>query len=77
MALGGMHLEKRDYPRATSEYRRVLLYYPDDLDAMSGLAWAAYYSGEKSEALTLFQRILAMSPNYTYARLGAAMASAQ
>lgn len=77
MALGQLHLSARDYPRAASEFRRVLLYYPDDLDATSGLAWAAYYLGGKREALALFQRILTVSPDYAYAQRGLDLASAQ
>jgi tetratricopeptide (TPR) repeat protein len=77
MALGRMHLDARDYQRAASEFRRVLMYYPDDLDASSGLAWAVYYLGGKREALALFQRILTVNPQYAYAQRGVALASAQ
>jgi tetratricopeptide (TPR) repeat protein len=77
MALGSMHLNMRDYQRAVSEFRRVLVYYPDDLDAASGLAWAVYYLGGKREALALFQRILTVNPQYAYAQRGLALASAQ
>jgi len=77
MALGRMHLDTRDYQRAASEFRRVLMYYPDDLDAASGLAWSVYYLGGKSEALALFQRILTVNPEYAYAQRGVTLASAQ
>jgi tetratricopeptide (TPR) repeat protein len=77
MALGQMHFDSREYQRAASEYRRVLLYYPDDLDATSGLAWASYYLGAKRDALALFERILSVSPDYAYAQRGVTLASAQ
>ena len=77
MALGHMHLKMQDYQRAASEFRRVLMYYPDDLDAASGLAWAVYYLGGKHEALGLFQRILTVNPQYAYAQRGMALAGAQ
>jgi tetratricopeptide (TPR) repeat protein len=77
MALAQMHLASREYQRAASEYRRVLLYYPDDLDATSGLAWSVFYLGNKRDALALFHRILTVSPDYTYAQRGAELASIQ
>lgn len=77
MALGQLHLAGREYQRSASEYRRVLLYYPDDLDATSGLAWSVYYLGNKHDALALFRRILTVSPDYTYAQRGVELASAQ
>lgn len=77
MALAQVHLTAREYQRAASEYRRVLLYYPDDLDATSGLAWSLFYLGNRHDALALFQRILSVSPGYTYAQRGAELASAR
>jgi tetratricopeptide (TPR) repeat protein len=77
MALAQLHLAGREYQRAASEYRRVLLYYPDDLDATSGLAWSIFYLGNKRDAIALFRRILTVSPEYTYAQRGVELASAQ
>lgn len=77
MALAQLHLTSREYQRSASEYRRVLLYYPDDLDATSGLAWSVFYLGNKRDALALFQRILSVSPDYTYAQRGVELAGAR
>jgi len=77
MALAQLHLNGREYQRAASEYRRVMLYYPDDLDATSGLAWSLFYLGNKHDALVLFQRILSVSPDYTYAQRGFELAGAR
>jgi tetratricopeptide (TPR) repeat protein len=77
MALAQLHLTTREYQRAASEYRRVLLYYPDDLDATSGLAWSLFYLGNKRDALALFQRILSVSPDYTYAQRGVELTGAR
>ena len=75
MALGGVYLADHDYLRALSAYRRVLVSYPDDNDARSGGAWAAYYLGQKSEARDGFWTILTMVPTYPYAQRGFQLAS--
>jgi tetratricopeptide (TPR) repeat protein len=75
MALAQVHLTSRDFQRAASEFRRVLLYYPDDLDATSGLAWSVFYLGAKHDALALFRRILTVRPDYAFAQRGVELAS--
>ncbi len=77
MTLAALHLSGREYQRAASEYRRVLMYYPDDLDATSGLAWSVFYLGAKHDALALFRRVAAIRPDYTYVQRGIELASAQ
>jgi len=77
MALAGLHLTTREYLRAVSEYGRVLVNYPDDLDATSGLAWALYYSGNKHQASPLFHRLLSVNPDYAYAQRGYELSTAK
>ncbi len=75
MALAGLHFAEKDYRKAASEYRRVLVNYPDDPDAMSGAAWGAFDIGEKAEALSGFRRLLSISPAYPSAKEGLALAA--
>lgn len=77
MTLAQLHLTTKEYQRAASQYGRVLTYYPDDLDATSGLAWALFYTGNRHEAAPLFRRLVSVSPDYAYAQRGLELASAK
>ena len=77
MALAGLLLNIREYRRSLSAYRRVLSFYPGDLDSLSGAAWSAFYLGEKREALENFQQLMSLSPEYTYARKGYELCTGQ
>ncbi|MBU6326089.1 MAG: hypothetical protein KGQ89_00525 [Verrucomicrobia bacterium] len=70
MVAGAIQYEEKDYRKASLTYHRVLTQYPDDVDAMSGAAWADLYSGSKREALDNFKKILGVKPTYSYAQLG-------
>jgi tetratricopeptide (TPR) repeat protein len=76
MVLGGSSFADHDYRGAAFAYRRVLTPYPDDVDARSGLAWAEYYSGDRQDPLLQFQTILAIYPDYPYAKQGYKLVSA-
>lgn len=69
-AMASLLFNSREYRRSLSAYRRVLAFYPGDVDALSGAAWSAFYLGEKREALEDFQQLMSLSPDYTYARKG-------
>lgn len=77
MAMAGLLFSSREYRRSLSAYRRVLAFYPGDLDALSGAAWSAFYLGEKREALDDFQQLMSLSPDYTYARKGYELCTGQ
>ncbi len=77
MALTGLLFTSREYRRSLSGYRRVLTFYPGDLDALSGAAWSAFYLGEKREAIEDFQQLMSLSPDYSYARKGYELSTGQ
>lgn len=70
MILGAYQYQDKDYRKSATTYHKVLLVYPDDIDAMSGAAWADLYTGAKREALAGFKKILSIQPDYTYAQQG-------
>jgi len=70
MVVAGSDFANHDYRGAAFIYRRILVPYPDDVDARSGLAWAEYYTGDKQDPLFQFQTILAIYPDYPYAKQG-------
>lgn len=70
MIVGAYQYQDKDYRKSAVTYHKVLLVYPDDIDAMSGAAWADFYTGAKREALAGFKKILSMKPDYTYAQQG-------
>jgi len=76
MAVAGSSFAAHDYRGAAFLYRKVLTPYPDDVDARSGLAWAEYYSGDKQDPLYQFQTIIAIYPDYPFAKQGYKLVSA-
>jgi len=70
MVLGAKSFASRDYRGAAFIYRKVVGIYPDDVDARSGLAWGEYYTGDSLDALSQFQMILKINPEYPYAKQG-------
>jgi tetratricopeptide (TPR) repeat protein len=69
-ALAAVHFGNKDYRRSASDYHRLLTTYPDDVDAMSGEAWSAFYLGLRRESYDSFRRLLSVSPSYPYAQQG-------
>jgi tetratricopeptide (TPR) repeat protein len=63
---------KKDYAQALDYYQRVVELYPSDLDMKNGLAWSAFYMGNKSKAQTLFLEVLSVSPDNSSAAQGLA-----
>lgn len=70
MVLAAQAYATRDYRKSLSMYNRILSFYPDDIDAMSGAAWSDFYVGNKREAMQGFSKILALQPSYQYAQEG-------
>lgn len=70
MVLAAQAYATRDYRKSLSMYKRILSFYPDDIDAMSGAAWSDFYVGNKREAMEGFSKILALQPTYQYAQEG-------
>ena len=61
-----------NYPDAATTYRGLTAEYPSDLDYKTGLGWALLKMGRTAEARQLFDAVLAVSPDNTYARQGLA-----
>ena len=72
MAVAWGAYQAKDYQKAIGRYRCVVALYPEDTDAISGAAWAEFYSGQKGEARLLFRRLVSINPDYQYARQGIA-----
>ena len=70
MAKANLQFALLDYRKALSLYRRVLVLYPEDLNASSGFAWSALYLGERRDAQKVFQGITSMNPDYPWAKQG-------
>ena len=70
MILASMLYDAKDYRASGLIYAKVGKLYPEDLAAMSGLAWCLVYEGKNSRALPIFTRLIVMSPNYAYAQKG-------
>lgn len=67
----------KNYAMALAGYRRVLLYYPDDMTALSGEAWSLYYLGQGEKAATDFQTLLSVNSNDAWSQKGLALCQAQ
>jgi len=67
----------KNYAMALAGYRRVLLYYPDDMTALSGEAWSLYYLGQGEKATVDFQTLLSVNSNDTWSQKGLALCQAQ
>lgn len=70
MALGGLHFAQKKYAKATLDYSRVLVNYPDDPDALSGAAWSSLRAGDPATAHPKFTLLLGINPDYPKAREG-------
>jgi tetratricopeptide (TPR) repeat protein len=75
MVLANASFAIPDYRRAHSLFRRMLTFYPEDIDATSGAAWSAFYIGEKKGAQDGFKKILSLNPEYPYAQRGLDLSS--
>jgi tetratricopeptide (TPR) repeat protein len=70
MAGAWQQFTAKNYGQSLAGYRRVLTYYPDDLDAISGEGWSLYYLGDLKGAGADFQILLSVNPSYSYAQQG-------
>lgn len=75
MALASVSYSALDYRRANTIYRRVLLFYPEDMEAISGAAWSALNIAQKKEALDGFRKLLSVNHEYPRAQQGYEMAA--
>ncbi len=52
------------YKDAESYYRKVLTYYPGDVEMMAGLGWSLMKQGKKEAAEKTFAEVLRYAPNH-------------
>lgn len=62
--------QQQDYAQADSLYRKLLKRYPNNRDALLGLAAIAVLRGDYLAAQRNYERVLRSNPSDTYARLG-------
>lgn len=70
MALAYRHYLAKEYAMALASYRRVLLYYPDDMTALSGEAWSLLYLGQQDKAEADFKTLLGVNSGDAWAQKG-------
>ncbi len=62
-----------NYPDSATTYRKLVAEYPADLTFQTGLGWAMLKMGRRAEARTMFQQVLAVSPDNASAKAGMAV----
>ncbi len=68
--LGAIYFDKKDYQNALVIYDKLRTLYPEDPTALSGYGWAKIYLNHKADAIPAFERLLVVSPSFTYAKDG-------
>lgn len=62
------------YPEAEALYRKLLGFYPSDVDARAGLGWSLFKAGKKDDAAKVFADVLDISPRNALALDGIRLA---
>jgi tetratricopeptide (TPR) repeat protein len=62
---------------AESYYRKVLNYYPGDMEMQTGLGWSLLQQGKKEAAQKVFAEVLFYAPNQVSASVGMGMIKGQ
>lgn len=65
LELGYLYYKKRQFEKEAREYEEVLKVYPDNIDALYGLAWNRESFGRYREATDLYEKALALKPDNT------------
>jgi tetratricopeptide (TPR) repeat protein len=65
------------YKDAESYYRKVLTYYPGDVEMMAGLGWSLMKQGKKEAAEKSFAEVLRYAPNHVSANAAMRMIRGQ
>jgi tetratricopeptide (TPR) repeat protein len=68
--LAYIYYNLREYKEAEAYYRKVLLYYPGDIEMQAGLAWSLLKQDKKEAAGKVFDEILRYVPNHVSANTG-------
>ncbi len=75
--LAYIYYQLKLYKEAESYYRKVLFYYPGDIEMQAGLAWSLLKQDKKGPAEKVFDEILRYVPNHVSANMGMKLIKAQ
>jgi len=68
--LAYIYYNLNQYKEAESYYRKILVYYPGDIEMQVGLAWSLLKQDKKEVAEKVFEEILRYVPNHVSANAG-------
>jgi len=68
--LAYIYYNLNQYQEAESYYRKILLYYPGDIEMQAGFAWSLLKQNKKEAAEKVFDEILRYVPNHVSANAG-------
>jgi tetratricopeptide (TPR) repeat protein len=68
--LAYIYYNLKQYKEAEAYYRKILLYYPGDIEMQAGLAWSLLKQDKKEIAGKVFDEILRYVPNHVSANTG-------
>ena len=68
--LAYIYYNLNQYKEAESYYRKILVYYPGDIEMQAGLAWTLLKQNKREAAEKVFDEILRYVPNHVSANVG-------
>ncbi len=68
--LANIYYNLKLYQDSETYYKKVLLYYPGDIEMEAGLAWSLLKQNKKEAAEKVFNEILRYAPNHVSANAG-------
>jgi tetratricopeptide (TPR) repeat protein len=68
--LAFIYYNLKQYKEAEAYYRKILSYYPGDIEMQAGLAWSLLKQDKKEQAEKVFGEILRYVPNHVSANAG-------
>jgi len=68
--LAFIYYNLNQYKEAEAYYRKILVYYPGDIEMQAGLAWSLLKQNKKEAAEKVFDEILRYVPNHVSANAG-------
>lgn len=75
--LAAISYENGNFTDAAQDYLSLLRTHPEDESLLSGAGWSLLKLNRKAEAKLCFQRLLILSPTYSYAQSGYQAAQGQ
>jgi tetratricopeptide (TPR) repeat protein len=67
VTLGSSYVRAKLYDQAEEEYKKALIFYSDDSNALSGLGLIQYIRGNYEESRNLFEKAVRLNPQDEYA----------